>query len=271
VSAGGALPLQFTPVPATLPIEEIVARLNALQPGAVFGYPSVLYRLAFEAEAKRLRIAPRAISCTSETLTAEHRRTISTAFGASIVDTFGSTEGLIGLSAPNDNVLVFNSDQCIIELVDEENRPVPPGTPSAKVLLTNLVNLTQPLVRYELNDRFVQQDFAAEHGYLRATVEGRNDEMLHYGKIDIHPLAVRSVMVKTPSVLDYQVTQTPSGIDVAVLADASLDLPALQRQLTDALRTAGLNDPQVALRRTATLERNAQTGKLKRFVSLQAA
>lgn len=271
LTAGGDLPMQFTPVPATLPIEEIVARLNALHPGALFGYPSMLHRLAAEAAAKRLRIAPRAISCTSETLADEQRRAISSTFGAPVTDTFGSTEGLIGLSAPNDNVLAFNSDQCIIELVDEQNRPVPPGTPSAKVLLTNLVNLTQPLIRYELNDRFVQQDSAAEHGFLRATVEGRSDEMLRYGKVDIHPLAVRSVMVKTPGVLDYQVTQTPSGIDVAVVADANLDTVTLQRQLADALRTAGIADPDVKLRRTNKLERNAQSGKLKRFVSLQAA
>jgi phenylacetate-CoA ligase len=271
LSAGGGLPLQFTPVPATLPIEEIVARLNALQPGALFGYPSMIYRLAVEAAAKRLRIEPRAISSTSETLADEQRRAITQAFGAPIVDTFGSTEGLIGISAPNDPVLVFNSDQCIIELVDDENRPVPPGTPSAKVLLTNLFNLTQPLIRYEVNDRFVQQDYADEHGFLRATVEGRNDEMLRFGKIDVHPLAVRAVMVKTPSVLDYQVTQTPSGIDVAVVAEASLDADALRRQLANALRAAGLANPEVNLRRTTTLERNAQTGKLKRFVSLKAA
>ena len=271
LSAGGSFPLQFTPVPATLPVEEIVARLNALRPDALFGYPSMLYRLAAEVAAKRLHIAPRAISSTSETLVDEQRRAISSAFGAPVTDTFGSTEGLIGLSAPNDAVLVFNSDQCIIELVDGENRPVPPGTPSAKVLLTNLFNLMQPLIRYELNDRFVQREFAAEHGHLRATVEGRNDEMLRYGKIDIHPLAVRSVMVKTPSVLDYQVTQTASGIDVAVVADATLDIATLQRQLADALRVAGLADPLVDLRRTKTLERNAQSGKLKRFVPLRAA
>src|SRR5207244_1494841 len=103
------------------------------------------------------------------------------------------------------------------------------------------------------------------------TVEGRDDEMLHYGPIDIHPLAVRSVMVKTPSVLDYQVTQTQRGIDVALVADPTLDAAKLRRQLTDALRAAGLADPEVDLRRTNTLERNAQTGKLKRFVPLRAA
>ena len=45
---------------------------------------------------------------------------------------------------------------CIVELVDADNRPVPPGVPSARVLVTNLTNLTQPLIRYELNDVFVR-------------------------------------------------------------------------------------------------------------------
>ncbi|MBI1213859.1 MAG: AMP-binding protein [Alphaproteobacteria bacterium] len=271
LTQGGRLPLEFTPVPATLPISEIVAKLNALQPGGLFGYPSMLYRLAAEAEAKRLTIAPKIITCTAETLGAEQRQSISSTFNAPVTDTFGSTEGLIGVSAPNDSVLVFNSDLCIIELVDDDNRPVPMGTPSAKVLMTNLSNLIQPLIRYEMNDCFVQQPFAAEHGHLRAIVEGRADELLHYGGVDVHPLAVRGVMVKTPGVLDYQVTQTACGIDVAVLAEVDVDLPRLRQQLVDALRNAGLAQPEVNARRTSALERNAYSGKLRRFIPLKRA
>ena len=271
LSRGGGLPLEFTPVPATLPLDEMVAKLNALQPDALFGYPSMLYRLAAEADAKRLTIAPKMISCTSETLGSEQRRTISSVFGAPVTDTFGSTEGLVGVSAPNDPVLVFNSDLCIIELVDDDNRPVPVGTPSTKVLLTNLSNLIQPLIRYEMNDRFVEQTSAPEHGHLRAVVEGRADELLHYNGVDVHPLAVRGVMVKTPGVLDYRVTQTPSGIDVAVLAAANVDLHKVQHQLVEALRIAGLANPNVTLCATESLERNAHSGKLKRFVPLSSA
>jgi phenylacetate-coenzyme A ligase PaaK-like adenylate-forming protein len=271
LSQGGGLPLEFTPVPATLPIDEIVRRLNAAQPGALFGYPSMLLRLAAEVEARRLTIVPRMISSTSETLAAEQRLTIASVFGAPVTDTFGSTEGLIGISVPNDPVLVFNSDLCIIELVDDDNRPVPTGMPSTKVLLTNLSNLAQPLIRYEMNDRFVEQPSAAEHGHLRAVVEGRADELLHYRGVDVHPLAVRSVMVKTPGVLDYQVTQTSSGIDVAVLSNANVDLQRMRHQLVDALRNAGLADPEVALRATQALDRDAHSGKLKRFIPLKSA
>ena len=79
---------------------------------------------------------------------------------------------------------VFNTDLCItdlciVELVGADNRPVTPGAPSAKVLVTNLYNVTQPLIRYEPTDIFIRQADAAEHGYLRVRVQGRNDEMRH--------------------------------------------------------------------------------------------
>jgi phenylacetate-coenzyme A ligase PaaK-like adenylate-forming protein len=53
---------------------------------------------------------------------------------------------------------------------------VPDGTPSAKVLLTNLYNHSQPLIRYELTDQFTRHPADPGSGYLRATVEGRADE-----------------------------------------------------------------------------------------------
>jgi phenylacetate-coenzyme A ligase PaaK-like adenylate-forming protein len=267
-TAGPAMPIRFVGVPATLPLPEIVDRLNALQAPALAGYPTMLARLAAEQRVGRLHIAPRSISSTSETLHPELRAAIVEGFGAPIVDMFGSTEGLVGVSAPDDEVLVFNSDVCIIELVDDENRPVPVGTPSAKVLLTNLSNRVQPLIRYEMTDRFVRRPDAPNHGHLRATVDGRCDALLRYNGVDVDPLVLRTVMVRSPDVLDYQVRQTRRGIDVAALAVSSLDVDRLSTRLAHALEHAGLTDPQVTVRAVATLERHHETGKLRRFLPL---
>jgi phenylacetate-coenzyme A ligase PaaK-like adenylate-forming protein len=152
--------------------------------------------------------------------------------------------------------------------VDEDNQPVAIGEPSAKVLVTNLYNYVQPLIRYELNDTFVRQPDAPEHGHLRAIVRGRSDEVLTYGDIEVHPHVVRSVLVKTPEVVDYQVHQTPSGIDVEALASAEIDVTGLTARLAAALESAGLADAQVNLRIVNSLERHAQTGKLRRFIPL---
>jgi phenylacetate-CoA ligase len=262
------MPIRFRGVPATLPLPVIVELLNELQPLALAGYPTMLARLAAEQRAGRLQIAPRSISSTSETLHAELRAAIGHGFGVPIVNMFGSTEGLVGVSAPGDDVLVFNSDVCMAELVDDANRPVPAGTPSAKVLITNLSNRVQPLIRYEMTDCFVRQSDDPTHGHLRATVEGRSDALLRYDGVDVDPIVVRSVMVRSPDVLDYQVRQTRRGIDVAALTLSSFDVDHLSVRLASALQGAGLADPQVKVQTVATLERHHETGKLRRFLPL---
>ena len=98
----------------------------------------MLARLALEAHAGRLRITPAQVNPSSETLLPEMRSLISEAFGVPVVDSFACTEGLVGKTAKDDDVFVFNTDMCIVELVDADNRPVAPGVPSAKVLVTNL-------------------------------------------------------------------------------------------------------------------------------------
>ena len=42
--------------------------------------------------------------------------------------------------------------------MDGEGNPVPTGEASSKVLLTNLVNRVQPLIRYELSDAVALED-----------------------------------------------------------------------------------------------------------------
>jgi phenylacetate-coenzyme A ligase PaaK-like adenylate-forming protein len=198
--------------------------------------------------------------------TPEDREAIGSAFGVPVVNQFGSTEGLVGHSEPGDSVLVFAEDMCLVELVDEDNRPVPDGVTSAKVLVTNLHNLTQPLIRYELTDRFRREP---GDGPLRATVEGRADDVLHYGDVEVQPFAIRTVMVAEPVVVEYQVRQTERGADVSIVRDGDVDADALAAKVAGALRKAGVPDPAVTLETVDAIPRHAETGKAKRFVPLR--
>ncbi len=263
-------PVRFELVPATLPPAEIAERLNAMQPFMLSGYASMLARLAHEAKVGRLRISPALVTPTSETLLPEMRTVIGEAFGVPVVDGFACTEGLTGKATPDDDVFVLNTDLCIVEFVDAANRPVPQGVPSAKVLVTNLFNLTQPLIRYELNDVFVREPDADHHGYPRARVQGRSDDVLRYAGADVHPIAIRSVMVRSPDVIDYQVHQTPCGINVLAVATDGLDVDDLSLHLRRALTDAGLDGAEVAVNRVDGLARQAASGKLRRFVPLPA-
>jgi phenylacetate-CoA ligase len=267
-TAGPGMPLRVLPVPVTLPWQQIVDRLNTLQAPGLIGYASALARLAAEQRAHRLHISPKMIISTSETLLPEMRTDITAAFGVPVIDSFGSTEGLMGTSPPGGDVLMFNSDMCIIELVDARDRPVGPGVPSAKVLVTNLYNLAQPLIRYELADSFVRVPSGSGPGHLLARVQGRADEVFHYQAGDLHPHIVRSVMVQSPEVTDYQVRQTRTGIEAHVVAADSAGPEALRRRLAKALARGGLSQPDVTVRVVGDLARNADSGKLRRFIPL---
>ena len=273
VSLFGGDPLAVTSVPVTLPLPRIVERLNQLRPVLLTGYPSVLSLLAGERAAGRLRIAPRAITAHSEQLTVEARAAVEDAFGVPVADQFGSSEGLVGVSAPGDRVIVLAGDLAIAELVDERDRPVPAGTPSARVLVTSLISRAQPLIRYALDDRFVAEPPDPRHGHPRVTVEGRAADLLRFpvpgrGEVVVHPLVVRAVMVTAPEVLEYQVRQTASGLDVRVLAPGGTDEAALTGRLATALTGAGLPAPRVRVRRVAAIDRHPRTGKAVRFVPL---
>jgi phenylacetate-CoA ligase len=264
VAAG--YPVRAISAPATLPLAGLVRRLNQVQPLVVMAHTSKLTLLAGEQRAGRLKIAPVSVTAMGEQLTETNRAVISDAFGVPLVNQFASTEGLVGHSEPGGEVISFAGDMCIAELVDQDNRPVPDGTPSAKVLVTNLYNHTQPLIRYELTDRFTRHPAAPGSGQLRATVEGRADDTFRYGTIAVDPLVIRTVMVRTPAALEYQVRQTSQGIDIAVVAAGPLDHAALAAALEQSLRTAGLADPQVHVRRVPDIARHRETGKARRFI-----
>lgn len=261
-------PVHLIPAPATLPVGEVVRRLNQTQPPALLAHTSKLVQLAAERRAGRLRIRPTAITAMAETVTPEDRATIESAFGIPLITQFTSTEGLVGQSAPGSAVISFAGDTCIAEMVDPDNRPVPDGAEASKVLITNLHNHTQPLIRYELTDRFIAHPPDPGTGLPRATVEGRADDVFRYGTVSVDPLAIRTVMVKTPAVIEYQVRQTKRGIDVGVVLDGQLDHAALTASLQQSLRTAGLPDPQVRVHTLDDIARHPETGKTRRFIPL---
>ncbi len=74
-----------------------------------------------------------------------------------------------------------NADLAILEVVDDNNQPVPPGTEGSKVLLTNLYNRVQPIIRYEIDDRITMSAKPCGCGNLLPRIEkisGRSKDLL---------------------------------------------------------------------------------------------
>ena len=135
-------------------IDDMVTALNDYQPDIMVMPPSAASRLADEQAAGRLTIRPRTILSSGEVLTDAARARFRAAWGADLYDTYVMTEtGLIGAECPQRGGIHISEDLVIVESVDEQHQPVPHGTAGAKVLVTNLTNYAQPLIRYEVPDR----------------------------------------------------------------------------------------------------------------------
>ena len=268
--------VQMYPVAISRPISEIVTSLNEIQPHLLAGYASVLHELALEKQSGALAIEPRGINATGEPLLPEARARIEEAFGVQVINLWGSTEGgYFASTYPGTEGLVINEDTCLLEPVDEHNRPVVPGQRAAKVLVTNLLNQVLPVIRYEITDEVTLLEPLPDgpwHGRRVADIQGRMDDAFRYsGGVFVHPHLFRSVLTQLVDVAEYQVVQTAGGAEVAIVAGEAVDPRAAAKRLEDELEAAGLTGAVVRVSRVDRLERHPQSGKLKRFVPLSRA
>jgi phenylacetate-coenzyme A ligase PaaK-like adenylate-forming protein len=226
------------------PLSEQVTALNDYQPDVFVGYPTVLSRLAEEQLTGALDIRPRVVITGSEVLTDDAARRIEAAW-VKPVDMYASTEvGVIAMGSLDD-VGLHICEEAIVEVVDERGDPVPPGVPGAKVLLTNLVNRAQPLIRYELADSVVLADGPDPSGrpYDRIErVDGRSDDVLELpagdgGTVLVHPHLLRAPFAFMPEVIQYQIVHRPETLLVRIVPRRNA--PAvLAERVTTAMREA---------------------------------
>jgi phenylacetate-coenzyme A ligase PaaK-like adenylate-forming protein len=260
-------------LPVTLPWPQIVAGLNEAQPDVLIGYPTALLRLTLEVAAGRLRIAPARVMSAGEPLLPEVRAVLERTWpGQPLGNRWASTEGGAHTATCDAGFEHVSEDQLILEPVDEQGRPVPPGTRSAKVLLTNLFNHALPLIRYEVSDEVtvLPGECACGSPTMRvADIQGRADDIFAYPATQIHPHVFRSVLGRRPQILEYRVRQTPDGAAVEVCLAGALDLADLSAELERDLIAAGLPAARVPVHVSPQqLDRSAETGKFQRFVPL---
>ena len=257
--------------PVNRRLEEIVDGLNELQPTVLMAYSSFLPRLAMEAQGGRLHITPRRIVAISEPLLPETRHVVQQTWSAQIANGYAMSEGVFsgfcghGIHLPDDLI--------IFEPVDIDGHPVGAGELSHRVLVTNLYNHAQPLIRYEVTDQITLAagPCPCTCGSSMQRIEdpqGRLDDIFVYDdELTVHPHLFRSALAQHPEILEYQVRQTRDGATIGLVEAAVVDGETLRASIAAALAGVGLTDPRVDIETLHELPRQA-SGKLKRFVEL---
>jgi phenylacetate-CoA ligase len=262
-------------LPVTLPLPELVEALNRFAPDALNVYPSMAVLLAEEQRTGRLHLSLRTMSTSSELRTPEAAARIAEAFGVAPFDIYATTEGLWGGECErHEGVHLFEED-VIAENVDEDGRPVPDGTPGARLLVTNLANRVQPLIRLEVSDAVTLTSRPCGCGRTLRRIEridGRAEDVIWLSGADGRRVAVVpmqfSVVARDRDVVEFQIVQEGARLCVRVVARGAA--PGLEERLRagldERLRSLGAPGVEIDVRREDALTRSAG-GKLALVVA----
>lgn len=263
-------------LPASQPLPQTVQQLNAWRPDVLIAYASMAGILAEEQLAGRLDIRPQVVYSASEVLTPQTRERVRQAWGDEPFDQYVATEtASIATEYRACRRLHLFEDLLLVEVVDQQNRPVPRGEYGAKLLVTTLFSRTQPLIRYELNDsvRLSTKAHACSLPFaVLEGVQGRKEDALELpgmagGRIRVQPLVFNRVMDVVP-VSGWQVIQEADDslrVLVTGVRDGLTDA-ALWDELTRSLAQEQVRVPTIKIEHVATIPKTA-AGKAPLIVS----
>ena len=259
------------------PTAQIVSRLNKFRPDDLRGYASGLMLLASEQLAGRLDIHPTNIVSSAEPLDDKASRVIEEAFGVTPYNFYAASES-IGIAqdcSEHQGLHVFN-DQHVLELLNEKNEPVKPGYPG-QVVLTNLYNRCQPLIRYRMNDVAIYSDEECDCGLpfpLLKSIIGRQEDVIWVennsgGYETIHPMVFIEFFV--PGLRRLQVLQEERNrIRLKLVTDGDKEaiLIAVTRRMEEILSGKNLlGQVTFDLEPVNLIAPDRKTGKTKTVIS----
>ena len=242
--------------PVSMSMPEMVAGLNRFRPSLLAPYASMAALLASEQESGRLRIHPVLMVLSAEGLAASEYDRIGRAFRATVRDSYAATECPFLSYRCAHGWLHVNADWVVLEPVDAQYQRVAPGQQSHTVLVSNLANRIQPILRYDLGDSVLVRPDPCPCGnpLMAIQVQGRAADTLTFrgagGTITLAPLAFAAALDRVSGVELFQIVQTtPAELRVRVRCEPGREpkrvLDEVHVELTRLLREHGLNDVAV--------------------------
>jgi len=259
------------------PLRQLAQALQALQPSVLITYPSCAAALAQLQQEGAMQLRLREVWVGGEQLSPAQRQRMRSAFGCAVRNSYGASECFSIAWECAEGCLHVNDDWVILEPVDERMQPVPEGRLSHSVLLTNLANRTQPLVRYRLEDRVrrVPGRCACGSEFTVIEVQGRSADTLtlrdaHRRPVSVVPLALETAIEEAAQVTQFQIVGLDGGGLELRLESAVTDPRAAfgrcRRAIDAFLAQHGVVGTRVSFSRAAPL-RDRASGKLRRVIS----
>ena len=257
-------------------LEGILKKFSNTSFDYINGYTSSIVLFAKYLRSKNIYlkdICPTIKVCmvTSEMLFETDKLLMEEVFGVPIINEYGASElDLIAFTNPTGQFVV-NSETLFVEILNEENKPVPNGT-LGRIVITSLYNKAHPFIRYDIGDfGMLSEKSTAKTPVLKELIGRTNDiAKLPSGKT-------------VPGLTFYYVTKSiiedDGNVKEFVIEQLAIDtfkiIYVSERELTnkeskkieDALYKYLENNLTLIFERVAVLKRK-KNGKLKQFISL---
>ena len=221
-------------------LDRIAAEVHRVGPRLLYGYPSLIYRLADHVLAQGgPPLRPQAVITTSEMLFPGQRRLIAQACAAPVFDFYGCNEVnlIAGECACHDGHHVA-METCLLEVADGEGQVLPAGT-GGRLVATGLLNRAMVLVRYDTGDLGSLDAGACVcgRGLLRIrSLEGRSRDLLRTAAGGVvHGVEINRIVAGHPWVDRWQIVQDQTGAIVVNVASAAGEPPGQRQVLAAAI------------------------------------
>lgn len=194
-------------------LDQFIATIRAVKPRMLFGYPSALALIAQHAQKRGVAMNDLGIQVafvTSERLYDEQRSTIAQVFGCKVANGYGGRDaGFIAHECPAGG-MHLTADDIVVEIIDDEGRPQPPGV-AGEIVVTHLFTNDFPFIRYRTGDIGVLGATRCACGRglpLLQDIQGRStDFVVAADGTVMHGLSLIYILRDLPGVKSFKVVQ----------------------------------------------------------------
>lgn len=205
------------------PVVEIIQSINEGRINILMAPPSLI-RLLLE-HVDKIEKPLKMIMTYAEVLEEEEKCRFEKVFDTKVIEIYQASEGQIASTCRCGN-LHINEDLVYVELYDDDgNEIMQADTVATKMIVTNLINYAQPLIRYEMNDLVVLGDQCPCGSSFRVIkkILGRNDDVMYFlndkgKKQHVFPdLMSRWIITTSDSIREFKVLQNKSDeLDILI-------------------------------------------------------
>jgi phenylacetate-CoA ligase len=209
---------------------------------------------------------------TSEMLFEEDKKLLEKYLGIPVVNEYGASELDLIAFQNLDNEWQVNSETLFVEVLDENNQPVPNGK-EGKIVITSLFNKAHPFIRYEIGDMGILDENSTWKKPILKKLIGRTNDvaLLPSGKKSpglTFYYVTKSIIEDDGNVKEFIIRQTKlDSFEIDYVSELKLEpkqILEIEKAITKYLEP-GLH---FTYNRKEVLERTKR-GKLKQFQSLR--